>query len=286
MTPGTSPDRRAEVRLPVYGRVSLLVGSADHGVAAELIDVSACGFHIRYHHLAFAPSMVLRLKYELNEARVRAVWSRGIAGTTESGLLREEVYLIHGLRTGDGECFLQLVSPYLRSVRGTLRGILHNREDSEDVLQECLMKVLAHINQFHPGQSFRAWLLQIATNEALKYVRNNRKYRYTRPGFLSDSDENEYPDELIDPGQSPEDALEGKEFRRAVSQAIESLNGMYRQVVEMRELEDLGMEEIAARLGINLCTANTRLHRARLRLREQLKQTYFLHGFHDGKETG
>jgi RNA polymerase sigma-70 factor (ECF subfamily) len=273
MTPGASLDRRAEVRLSVCEQVTLFIGRAEVSTPVELIDISPCGFHVRCSAASLPLAAVRSLQRGSETARVRAVWSREGSNGDEAGLLREEIYLIRCLRSGSRESLLQLVSPYSRSVQGVLRSILRNREDSEDVFQECLLKVMARIDQFHPGNSFRAWLVQIATNEALKYVRDNRKHRHS---ILDDLglDEEEAFAACADPRQSPFADLERKEFQSELAEAIESLDEIYRRPFVMRDLEHLGMGEIAARLGINVDTANTRLHRARKRLRQMLGPNY------------
>jgi RNA polymerase sigma-70 factor, ECF subfamily len=273
MTPGASLDRRGEVRLSACEQVTLLIDRADVSTSAELIDKSPCGFHVRYSAASLPLSAVLSLQCGSETALVRAVWSREGSNGWEAGLLREEVYLIRCLRSGRRESLLQLVSPYLPSVQGVLRSILRNREDSEDVLQECLLKVMAHIDQFHPGNSFRAWLVQIATHEAFKHVRDNRKHRHAVLDEIGWEEEEAFA-AFADPRQSPFADLERKEFQSEVAEAIESLDEIYRRPFVMRDLQHLRMGEIAARLGVNVDTANTRLHRARKRLREMLERSY------------
>ncbi|MBZ5531794.1 MAG: sigma-70 family RNA polymerase sigma factor [Acidobacteriia bacterium] len=239
-------------------------------MAGQLMDVSACGFRIRHGPPALAPGHPVMLLYRDQAIKVHPVWSREISGGIETGFQREEVLLVRNLQAGDGESLLQLVSPYMRSLRNTVRSILRNQADAEEVLQESLLKVLSHAEQFHPGQSFKAWLLQIATNEALKCVRKNRKYLHSVPPGPQHEGPEDFIEQFAHPGESPAQALERKEFHQTLETALDALDEMYRQVFVLRELHHLRMPDVAARLGIKLDTAHTRLHRARRLMRKQL----------------
>jgi RNA polymerase sigma-70 factor (ECF subfamily) len=182
----------------------------------------------------------------------------------ESGLLCEETYLINRMRAGDTQAFLPLLEPHMAAMKAMIRSIANDPADVEDAMQECLLKVLSHIDQFHPGQSFRAWLRQIATHEALKLVRWRR--RHPQVAIEASSEDDDVTFDMVDPAGSPEAALEAKELEDAFHQAINTLTGMYQKVFTLHQLEELTTTEVAARLGIRTETAHTRLHRARVSL--------------------
>jgi len=89
-----------------------------------------------------------------------------------------------------------------------------------------------------------------------------------------DDSEQKLVEQIADPGRSPAEILERKEFAAAISAAVESLNEMYRQIFVACDLRQAPVTEAARLLGINIDTANTRLHRARLLMRQRLREHY------------
>lgn len=273
MVLGASPDRRTGVRLSACQEVTLFLEDASLEVTAEVVDVSPSGFRIRHSHSVLAPDMTVSFNNSTNGKGFHVVWTRNAGTLWEAGLLSDEAYQIRRVCSGDGELLMELVKPHMRGLRAVVFSIVHNHADTEDVVQEAMLKALAHIHQFHPGQSFRAWLLQIATNEAFKLVRKNRKH-HSSGWILPDDDAEKLLAGLVDPHASPAEKLERKEFEKALAAALTSLGEIYRKVFVLRHVDELGVAEVAARLGINVATANTRLHRARLQMRDGLQQIY------------
>lgn len=187
-------------------------------------------------------------------------------------MIQQEAYLIRRFKAGEGELFSELISPYMRSLRFTVSSILYNQADVEEVLQESLLRVIAHLDQFRLGQSLRAWLLQIATNEACKCLRRNRRQWHSTMTLEEEQRQcAKRPSPFMGQPETPVQALERKEFICEVCSAVESLSEIYRQVFVLRYLRGLEMAEVASLLGVSVDTANTRLHRARLQVRECLR---------------
>src|SRR6185503_4860818 len=175
------------------------------------------------------------------------------------------------LRAGQSEALLPLLSHHLQKLKTAIRSITRGQADEEDILQDCLLKVIQHASQLRPGYSFRAWLLQIATHEALKAMqRNKRRLRFTVQ--ISDDDQSGEGPDFIDPRGSPADALEFKELEAEFLSALGSLDEIYKRVFILRQIQELSMAEVASKLDIKVDTANTRLHRARTSLYRQLQQ--------------
>jgi RNA polymerase sigma-70 factor, ECF subfamily len=91
----------------------------------------------------------------------------------------QERQIIEDCKAGKCEQFQSLISPYLRSIKLIAYSILRNRSDMEEVAQESVLKALIHITQLREGESFKAWLLQIAGNEARSRLRKDRKHLYS-----------------------------------------------------------------------------------------------------------
>lgn len=272
MVPGANPERRSAIRFSANEKITVFFRD-ETSTPAELLDVSTFGFHVRHGASSSPPSSLIRADQPQLKIVIRAIWSRNGGALIETGLV-EEGYFLHGLRTGDTESFLKLVNPYMQSVQRRIRSIVRDPAETEDVLQETLLKALLHAGQFRPTQSFGAWLCQIATNEALKHLRKERKYRETEIPAFGDEDEQaqlEFPDHHL----SPAELLERREFHAALERATKVLEGSYLKVFLLRDIQGLSMSEVALKLGVSIEVASTRLHRAHLRLRGELQKNFF-----------
>jgi RNA polymerase sigma-70 factor (ECF subfamily) len=187
-------------------------------------------------------------------------------GEVRSALERQ---LINDCKAGKREQFQLLISPYLHSIKLISYSILKNTSDMEEVTQESILKALTHINQLREGESFKAWVLQIAGNEARMRLRKDRKHLYS-------SVEEEISERAFQPRQfvswraNPSEALERKELRRVLTAALECLEDGYREVFVLRDVQHLNAAETGKILAISEGAVNTRLHRARLQMREHV----------------
>ena len=181
-----------------------------------------------------------------------------------------ELELIANVQRGRSDLFYELVRPYERRVYAAALAILRNDADAEDVAQEAMLKALANIRQFRAEARFSTWLIQITVNEALMRRRRERK------GMVESIDEgrdegDEYaPRDFADWREIPSEALERKEVRLKLAEALASLDRKYREVFMLRDVEHLNIQETAEALGISVASVKTRLLRARLMLRDLL----------------
>jgi RNA polymerase sigma-70 factor, ECF subfamily len=258
-------------RLPVTGTITLVLEDPAFHIDAELKDVSLSGFRVAHNCAWLKPGSVARIRYANLEKRVRVVWVRHLGDRIETGLLHQETYLIHRAIAGDGAAFSDLIAPYLRGLRRTIHSILHNPADAEEALQEALLKVTLHLDQFHFGSAFKPWLYRIATREALKRLRWNRRHFCDLLQEEEEDSDRKLIECIADRAGSPADILERKEFAAAITAAVSSLNDIYRQIFVACDLRQIPVTEAARVLGINIDTANTRLHRARLLMRKRLR---------------
>ena len=187
----------------------------------------------------------------------------------EQGTTRE-LDLIAQVQRGQTELFYELVRPYERRVYGAALAILKNEHDAEDVAQEAILKALANIASFRAEAKFSTWLIQITVNEALMRRRKERT-RMTEAVDDGRNEEGEYqPRDFADWREIPSEALERKEVRRKLAEALASLDRKYREVFVLRDMEQLNIQETAEALGISVASVKTRLLRARLMLRDLL----------------
>jgi RNA polymerase sigma-70 factor, ECF subfamily len=179
--------------------------------------------------------------------------------------------LIRRAREGDKEAFCKLVLPCERAVYAAAMSILNNSADAEDVAQEAVLKALANLHGFREEAKFSTWLIQITINEARLRLRKDRRYLYESMNESQSAEEGEYlPKDFADWREIPSEALNRRELREALKKAIASLPLKYRQVLILRDIQNLSTEETAQALGISEGNVKTRLLRARLQVRDFL----------------
>jgi RNA polymerase sigma-70 factor, ECF subfamily len=185
-----------------------------------------------------------------------------------------EQALISSVQRGQHELFYELVRPYERRVYAAALAILRNELDAEDVAQEAMLKALANIRQFRAEARFSTWLIQITVNEALMRRRRERTVQMEglddRRSGWSDEQNECAPRDFADWREIPSEALERKEVRQRLAEALGTLDRKYREVFMLRDMQHLNIQETAEALGISVASVKTRLLRARLMLRDLL----------------
>jgi RNA polymerase sigma-70 factor (ECF subfamily) len=194
-----------------------------------------------------------------------------IMEATKPHLEATEAELIQRACQGDREAFYSLVRPCERAIYTAAVSILKNPEDAEEVAQEAVLKALSHLAGFRGEAKFRTWLTQITINEALLKLRKDRRHLYESVDEQRTGEDGEYfPKDFADWREVPSEALQRKELREALKRAIASLCLKYREVLILRDVQQLRIEEVARILGITAGSVKTRLLRARLQMREAL----------------
>ena len=181
-----------------------------------------------------------------------------------------ELALISRVQRGENQLFYELVRPYERRVFAAAKAILRNESDAEDVAQEAMLKALRGIRQFRADARFSTWLIQITVNEALMRRRKQRNGVMEAIDDRRDTEGEYAPRDFADWREIPSEALERKEVRQRLAQALASLDRKYREVFVLRDMEQLNIQETADALGISIASVKTRLLRARLMLRDLL----------------
>ena len=193
------------------------------------------------------------------------------AGPLENSAQQDyERRLIQRIQDGERDAFYELIRPYERRVYAAGLAILHNEADADDCAQEAFLKALKNIRQFRAEARFSTWLTQIAVNEALMRRRKERA-NLVEPIEKDGNGEGNYtPRDFADWREIPSEALERKEIREKLAEALRSLGQIYREVFVLRDMEQLSIEETAKALDISIAAVKTRLLRARLMLRDLL----------------
>jgi RNA polymerase sigma-70 factor (ECF subfamily) len=170
----------------------------------------------------------------------------------------EDGALIKLALAGQTECFVILINRYLPAVRRRIGSIVPNPTDADDLVQEVLLKVWRYLSTFRSESSFRTWMTRVATNEALQSYRRERR----RPICQALRDFDTYASS----GESALQSLTRAEAKQVVRKAVRGLPAKYRQILILREFEQLTERETAQSLHLSIPAVKTRLFRARLML--------------------
>jgi RNA polymerase sigma-70 factor (ECF subfamily) len=182
-----------------------------------------------------------------------------------------ETQLIRRVCGGESEAFEELVRPYERMVYLTAISILRNQADAEEVAQDAVLKAFSKLSSFRGECKFSTWLVQITYNQARMRLRKDRRYLYESLDDPQQDSEGDYwPRDFADWRPIPSELLEENETRQALQDAINSLSPTYREIVVLRDVQNLSVRDAATILGLSEATVKTRLHRARLLLRDAL----------------
>lgn len=182
-----------------------------------------------------------------------------------------EAELIQRVCQGDKEAFYCLVQPCERGVFTAAMSILNNAHDAEEVAQEAVLKAFTALARFRGESKFSTWLIQITINEARLKLRKDRRHLYQSIDEQQTDEEGEYfPKDFADWREIPSEQLQRTELRNALKRALDSLPRKYREVLILRDVEHLSIQEAAQVLGITKGSVKTRLLRARLQMRDAL----------------
>lgn len=182
-----------------------------------------------------------------------------------------EAESIRRILAGEKQLFHELIRPCERSIYFLLYSLLRNEADAEDAAQETVIKVYRNLHLFRGDSQFRTWVLSIARNEGLGRLRKVENRREDSLDALTDGDAGDFtPAILTSWREIPTEALERQELGTVLREAIDGLPEIYRNVVLLRDIEELDVRETAAVLGIAEGAVKVRLHRARALLQRYL----------------
>jgi RNA polymerase sigma-70 factor, ECF subfamily len=184
-----------------------------------------------------------------------------------------ERLLIQRVLAGERELFHDVILPYERGAFILAYSILRNREDAEEVVQQAMLNIFSRLSQLDDIDRFKQWAMRVVENEAKMYRRKRRDHLYESldASTPDGADEKPFrPRQFADWRDLPSDILEQKEVRDAIWKALGELPDIYRVVFVLRDVHHLDVAETAQVLRIGESAVKTRLHRARLMMRESL----------------
>jgi RNA polymerase sigma-70 factor (ECF subfamily) len=193
--------------------------------------------------------------------------------------------LVARARKKDFAAFEALLERYEDKVFRLAFRFVRNESDAKEILQDTFLSIWRKLDTFKGDSQFSSWVYRVAANAALMRLRSQRRHPQISTedlpaGFLdryTAGDGAAYGDSyghLPSPGENwakrPDEELQSDELRRHIQAAVDALPEIYRTVFLIRDVEGLSTEETAEVLGISMPTVKTRLHRARIALREAI----------------
>ena len=187
-----------------------------------------------------------------------------------------ETELVSALRAGDATAYERLVRDYGGRMLAVCERLLFNREDARDAVQDAFVSAFRNLGSFDGRSQSATWLHRIAINAALMKLRSKRRHPEQSiddllPTFLADGHQQR-------PGSrwttSVGDVAERNEIQQLIRTKIESLPESYRNVLILRDIEELDTETVAVMLEVSPGAVTVRLHRARQALRTLLEPIF------------
>ena len=179
--------------------------------------------------------------------------------------------LVAQAQRGDAEAFGRLVERHQDALFNGICRMVGQRQDAEDLAQEVFVKAFRNIARFEGRSAFYTWLYSIAVNAVISHRRKaGSRRRLAAVSYHAAGDDDQAID-VADCSALPDVAAEHHELGDRIAQAIAQLDDEQRVVVVLRDIEGFDYETIGKMLGCPQGTVKSRLHRARLTLREQLK---------------
>jgi RNA polymerase sigma-70 factor (ECF subfamily) len=176
--------------------------------------------------------------------------------------------LLTGARRGDAAALEALLVRYQPHIYRFGLRMCGNVEDAGDVAQESLLSMARSVRNFRGDSSVASWLFTIARRFCIK-KRRRSKFAPAREESL-DTPGTTAAQQLADPGPSPEQTASNRELATALAHAIDALDPAQREVLVLRDVEGLSAPEVARILDISVDAVKSRLHRARVAIREEL----------------
>jgi RNA polymerase sigma-70 factor (ECF subfamily) len=177
--------------------------------------------------------------------------------------------LVEGARSGDRAALEQLLVRHERRVYRFGLKMCRDPEAAKDVLQETLLAAARTVKDFRGASSPSTWLYAIARSFCIK-ERRRSKFAPEHEESMDAPEAGREVRAIADPGRAPDDALAGKQVEGALERAIASLEPMYREVLLLRDVEGLSAAEVSEALGVSVEAVKSRLHRARVAVREMV----------------
>ena len=175
---------------------------------------------------------------------------------------------------GDEQAFEELVIEHQKNVYNLCWRMSGNPDDALDLSQEAFLRAWRCLDQYQFDAAFSTWLYRLTNNVCIDFLRRRRRQQHESLTVAEDDPTGrEYA--IPDPAPLPEEQAEFRETSRALQTAMQALPAEYREVLQLRVIDDRSYEQIAQILDIKIGTVKSRIARARLQLKKILEAGNF-----------
>lgn len=178
--------------------------------------------------------------------------------------------LVNQAKDGNMESFEMLVEKYQKNVYNIAFRFVGNKEDAYDLAQEAFIKAYKGLKNFRQDATFKTWMYHITSNVCRDFLKKTKKVKELSLNEPLTTDDGDMEKQLADGSKGPEELYESYELSKFVQTMIDSLPDDYKEIIILREIQQLSYEEIAEVLQCSLGTVKSRLNRARKALREKI----------------
>lgn len=196
---------------------------------------------------------------------------------TQTSSVEDDRELLTRAQAGDMSAFESLVSRHEDKVYGLALRMTRSEADAAEITQDTFLSAYQHLSEFRGEAAFGSWVHRIAANNALMRLRRQKVLdvvsddltgpEFTDRGSLAEAPESDW-------SKRADDKILEEELGRAIQAATDALPEGYREVFLLKDVEGLSYEEISEMVGISIPAVKSRLHRARLALREAIDAFY------------
>jgi RNA polymerase sigma-70 factor (ECF subfamily) len=182
--------------------------------------------------------------------------------------------LVQDAKKGDREAFDALVTKYYKKIYNLAYRFVGDSEEASDLAQEIFTAAFQNLKKFRGDSKFSTWLFQIASNRGKNRFKYLKRRGYFQNRGQGDDDEARYdPQNTIpDISNNPEKLLATQQTRKLVQDVIDELEPDHKEIVILRDIQGFSYDEIANMLDLPEGTTKSRLHRARMVIKDKLKK--------------
>lgn len=188
--------------------------------------------------------------------------------------VRREV--IESCKAGDPRAFAEMVLQSQKKVFNIAYRMLGNSEEAKDLAQEVFVSVFNSIKDLREEIKFDSWLTQITLNQCRNRWKYLKRRHYFNSGSLDDpveTEDGDVPRAIYDPSDNPETLYEKKMIQELVQRGLQKLKEDQRELLVLRDLQGFSYEEMGELLGLPEGTIKSKLHRARMDLKQVLERS-------------
>lgn len=175
----------------------------------------------------------------------------------------EDIANVKAILNGQTQLFGKIQKKYNRMIYAVIRRVVHNELDIQDLVQETYIKAYNALASYDTKYSFSSWLMKIATNHAIDFLRKKKLETISITTQTNDNDEGDYFIQIPDPDLLPDQNLTQKELQNTINSILSSMPENFRKIITLRFQQELDYNEIAEKLSIPLGTVKATLFRAK-----------------------